>query len=144
MSEEQELPVVARQRPAGVAFVIVLAWLAAFADLVAGVWLLIVSFDDSQFDDTLVGADVVRYWALVALLVGVLTALVASALTRGSQFARVLTIVVMALRLANAVWALVAIQYLTLWPAVVDAVLALLIIVFLTNRGASDYFRNRT
>jgi len=144
MSEEQELPVVARQRPAGVAFVIVLAWLAAFADLVAGVWLLIVSFDDSQFDDTLVGADVVRYWALVALLIGVLTALVASALTRGSQFARVLTIVVMALRLANAVWALVAIQYLTLWPAVVDAVLALLIIVFLTNRGASDYFRNRT
>jgi len=86
----------------------------------------------------------VRYWALVALLIGVLTALVASALTRGSQFARVLTIVVMVFRLANAVWALVAIQYLTLWPAVVDAALAVLIIVFLTNRGASDYFRKRT
>lgn len=142
MSEEAPEPA-PRHRPAGVTFVLVLAWLAAMADLVAGLWLLLISFDKALFDGAPVTASLVRYWALVALLVGVLTALVAWALGRGSQFARVLTIVVMVFRLANALWALVAIQFVTLWPAVFDAAVALLVIVFLSNRAASDYFRKR-
>jgi hypothetical protein len=143
MTDEAQTPAPAR-RPGGVTFVLVLTWLAALADLVLGAWLLLISFDKAIFEDEPVTADIVRYWALVALLIGTFTAIIAAALGRASQFARVLTVVIMTVRLASALWALVAIQSVTLWPAVFDAAIALLIIVLLTNRSASDYFRKRT
>ena len=143
MSEPQA-PIDERSRPLGVTVVLALVWLAAFGDLVASIWLLIVSFDKARFALAPVGVEYVRYWALVALLLGVLTALVAYGLGRGSQFMRVLTILVMSLRLANAVWAMVAIRYVTVWPAVFDAAIAILIIALLSSGSASDYFRGRT
>src|SRR5262245_44812029 len=140
MSESQDVAT-ERRRPAGVTFVVVLTWLVAFGDLVASIWLLIVSFDKTLFATAPVGVEYVRYWALVALTVGVLTAVVAYALQSGSQFARVLVIIVMALRIANALWALAAIRFVTLWPAIFDLALAIVIIALLTTGGASDYFR---
>lgn len=140
---ESERAAVERTRPMGVTFVVVLAWLVAFGDLVASIWLLIISFDKTLFATAPVGVEYVRYWALVALLIGVLTALVAYALNSGSQFARVLVIVMMSLRIANALWALAAIRFVTLWPAIFDLALALVIIALLTTGSASDYFRNR-
>jgi|GEM_PF-2448799 len=142
MSESQEAAT-ERKRPAGVTFVVALTWLVAFGDLVASIWLLIVSFDKTLFATAPVGVEYVRYWALVALVVGVLTAVVAYALQSGSQFARVLVIIVMTLRIANALWALAAIRFVTLWPAIFDLALAIVIIALLTTGGASDYFRNR-
>lgn len=142
MSEFQEVAM-ERKRPAGVTFVVALTWLVAFGDLVASIWLLIVSFDKTLFATSPVGVEYVRYWALVALVVGVLTAVVAYALQSGSQFARVLVIIVMTLRIANALWALAAIRFVTLWPAIFDLALAVVIIALLTTSGASDYFRNR-
>ena len=143
MSEPQA-PIDERQRPLGVTVVLALVWLAAVGDLVASIWLLIVSFDKARFATAPVGVEYVRYWALVALVIGVLTALVAYGLGRGSQFLRVLTMLVMALRLVNAVWAMVAIRYVTVWPAVFDAAIAIVVISLLGNRSASDYFRGRT
>jgi hypothetical protein len=86
----------------------------------------------------------VRYWALVALLLGVLTGLIAYGLAEGSQLSRVLTVIVMAARVASAIWALVAIRFVTLWPAVFDLAIAILIIAMLSTGSASDYFRKRT
>ena len=132
-----------RRRPGGITFVLVLVWIAAIADLIAGIVLLLMSFDDARFANAPVTAEVVRYYGLIALVVGLLTVMVALGLANGSQFARVFTVIVMTLRLLNAAWALIAIRYVTLWPAVVDLVLAVLIIAMLTNRSASDYFRKR-
>ena len=86
----------------------------------------------------------VRYYGLIALVVGLLTVMVALGLGNGSQFARVFTVMVMTLRLLNAAWALIAIRYVTLWPAVFDLALAVLIIALLNTRSASDFFRKRT
>lgn len=132
------------KRPTGVTFVVGLVWIAAIADLVAGIVLLLISFNNARFHDAPVDASVVRYFSLVAIVIGLLTVMVAVGLAAGSQFARVLTVVVMSLRLLNAAWALIAIRYVTLWPAVVDLALALLVISLLSTRAASDYYRNRT
>jgi len=130
-------------RPAGITFVIVLTWLAAMSSLVGGIWLLLISFDKSRFPDAADDVAVVRSFAFLALILGLLTVMVALALGSGSQFARVLVIIVMAGNLINAVWALIYIRGVTLWPAVAYATLALVIITLLSNRAASDYFRKR-
>ncbi len=123
---------------------LILTWVAAIVDLVGGIVLLLLSFDKSLFSDTSVSASLVRYYGLIALVLGLLTIMVALGLSKGSQFARVFTILVMSLRVLNAAWALIIIRYVTLWPAVFDLAIAILIIALLTNRSASDYFRKRT
>ena len=133
-----------RRRPNGITFVLVLVWIAAIADLIAGIVLLLMSFDDARFANATVTAEVVRYYGLIALVVGLLTVMVALGLANGSQFARVFTVIVMTLRLLNAAWALIAIRYVTLWPAVFDLTLAVVIIALLNTRSASDFFRKRT
>ena len=130
-------------RPFGVAVVLVLAWVAAIGDIVAGIVLLLLSFDHARFTDDTVSASLVRYFGLVAIVIGLLTAMVALGLANGSQFARVFTIMVMVVRMVNAAWALIAIRYVTLWPAVFDLAIAVLITALLSNRAASDYFRRR-
>jgi len=132
------------RRPGGITFVVILTWIAAIVDLVGGIVLLLLSFDTSLFTDTEVSPTLVRYYGLIALVLGLLTVLVALGLGKGSQFSRVFTILVMAVRLLNAAWALIAIRYVTLWPAVFDLAIAIIIIALLTNRSASDYFRKRT
>lgn len=143
MTDEIELPT-ERPRPGGVTFVIGLVWIAAVADLIAGIALLLVSFSNSRFVGTEVTPALVRYYGLIAIVIGLLTLMVALGLASGSQFARVLTVIVMTLRLLNAAWALIAIRNVTLWPAVFDVVIATLIITLLNNRSASDFFRKRT
>lgn len=143
MTDEIELPT-ERQRPGGVTFVIGLVWIAAIADLIAGIALLIVSFDKARFAATAVTPELVRYYGLVAIVVGLLTLMVALGLASGSQFARVFTVIVMVLRMLNAAWALIAIRYVTLWPAVFDLAIAVAITMLLSTRAASDYFRKRT
>lgn len=131
------------RRPGGVTFVVILVWFAALSDIIGGIVLFLMSFSRTAFDTTEIDATFLRYFALIAIVVGLLTALVAMGLNRGSQFARVLTVTVMVLRLANAVWAGFAVGGFVVWGALFDAVLALIIIALLTNRSASDFFRGR-
>jgi len=138
---EQE--VAARHRPAGVSFVVALTWLVAVVDLIGGIALFLISFNRTAFDREAVDPALLRSFALIAIVVGLLTLLVAIGLATGSQFSRVLTVTIMVLRLANALWALFAVGNFLTWGLIAEAALAILIIALLTNRAASDYFRGR-
>ena len=131
------------ERPGGVQFVVLLAWLAALGDLVGGVYLLLKSFGGDVFNSIGIEEDVLRYYAFSLLIIGAVTALLAYYLGKGNRGVRVFVIIVMALRLANALWALALLQHVTLWIAVFDAIFAILIIVLLSNRSASAFFRKR-
>ena len=131
-------------RPAGVSFVVGLTWFVALVDLVGGIALFLISFNRTAFDREAVEPTLLRYFALIAIVVGLLTLLVALGLASGSQFARVLTVTVMVVRLANVLWALFAINNFLTWGLIAEAALAILIIALLTNRAASDYFRGRS
>lgn len=131
------------ERPGGVTFVVVLAWLVAMADVAAGILLLLHSFGTDVIASIDIKDDTLRYYAFALLVLGALTALIAYSLGKGSQGARVFTIIVMALRLANALWAILVFQNFTLWVAIIDAALAIAILVLLTNKSASNFFRNR-
>jgi hypothetical protein len=131
------------KRPGGITFVVALVWIAAIADLIAGIVLVLVSFNNARFQYAPVDASLVRYFGLLAIVIGLLTVMVAVGLATGSQLARVFTVIVMSLRLLNAAWALIVIRYVTLWPAVVDLALALLVISLLSTKAASDYYRKR-
>lgn len=135
---------VALHRPAGVSFVVGLTWFVALVDIIAGIALFLISFNRTAFDREAVEPTLLRYFALIAIVVGLLTLLVAVSLGNGSQFARVLAVIVMVLRLANALWALFAINNFITWGLIAEIALAIVIIALLTNRAASDFFRGRT
>ncbi|MGC4174754.1 hypothetical protein [Demequina sp.] len=135
-------PVPAR-RPAGVSFVIVLVWLAAIGDLIGSITLFFMSFDRVMMLESGVDVITLRYYTLVLLALGLATILVALGLGNRSQFARAFVVILMAARAASALWALIAIRGISVWSAVFDLALAVLIIALLTNRSASDYYRGR-
>jgi hypothetical protein len=78
--------------------------------------------------------------AVVAIVLGVITIIVGAALLRGSQIARVLTTIVLALNLASAIYLLVAVPT-SLWQGLINGILALLGIILLYTRSANAYFR---
>ena len=131
------------ERPGGVQFVVLLAWLAAMTDIVAGGIFLLLSFGRDIVNSIDIDEDILRYYSLALLLAGAFTAFVAYYLGKGNRGARVFTIVVMALRLLNAVWALTLFENVTLWIAVLDAAFSILIIVLLSKKSASAFYAKR-
>jgi len=128
------------QRPGTVTFVAFLTWLVAILDLLAGGVLLWASYNLDGVDTTLSEGDL-RLYGLVTLAFGLLTAAVASGLNRGSQLARVIVIAVMALRLVVGGLVLISLGDLASWPAIIDLAISLVVILILTTRRASAFFR---
>lgn len=128
------------QRPGTVTFVAFLTWLVAILDLLAGAALLWASFNLDGADTSLTEGEV-RIYAITTLAIGALTAAVASGLNRGSQFARVIVIGVMAIRIVVGGLVLISLGEFTSWPALIDLAISLVVILILTTRRASAFFR---
>lgn len=124
----------AGKRPGGVTLVAVLVVINGVLDVLIGVLGLL--------GVALAGVAVLAFVPLVALVLGILTILVGVALLRGGSIARGITTVVLVLDLAFAVFAIVQnVGSSSLWGAVVSAALALIGIVLLWTRRASEFFR---
>jgi hypothetical protein len=131
----------AARRPAGVTFVVALTWLVAFASMVRGFLALFGA--DAMFEGTdLTGSDAtVSGWVEIAL--GIVTALVAIGLARGSDLARLLVSALMGLRIVAAVWTAVTFSGHggILASALIGGV-ATLILLLLWSYRADQFFQH--
>ncbi|KAA9108403.1 DUF7144 family membrane protein [Microbacterium rhizomatis] len=117
-------------RPGGVTVVSILAWISGLLQLITGILALFVAPTSS--------AIMVAAW--IAIVLGVITILVGAGLWRGSSVARLIATVVFVLNLVNAVFTIFATPA-NAWSATVNGLFALIGIILLWTKAASDFFR---
>ncbi|WP_382304034.1 hypothetical protein [Herbiconiux sp. UC225_62] len=118
----------------------VIVWISGALQLIGGVIGLITAPTTAQVSGVPGMTGSLTATAIVAIILGVITIIVGAALLRGSQVARVLTTIVLALNLASAIYLLAAVPS-SLWQGIVNGLLALLGIILLYTRSANAYFR---
>ena len=99
------------RRPFGVTIVTLLTWLVAVTDIAAGIAFAANAEDRSVRHDLGMTETELRSYGVALIVVGVLTALVAIGLGRGSRLARALVAFIMVLHVGGAVYALTQISW---------------------------------
>lgn len=125
-------------RPGSVTAVVVLTWIVAILTVVSGVALLLLS--DSVLKEAGITRSTATTYGWVEIVLGVVVALVAIGLSRGSNAARILVSIVMVLRVAAAVWIALAVSTSARGTAIAAGVVAVIILALLWTRRANDYF----
>lgn len=110
-------------RPAGVTVVAVIVWITGLLQVIGGLLTILIPF---------VG--------IISIILGIITIVVGSGLLGGSNVARVLTTIVLALNLASAVFSITGGSNAS-WSSIISGILALIGIVLLYTRAANAYFR---
>ncbi|WP_291052821.1 hypothetical protein [Herbiconiux sp.] len=128
------------KRPGGVTLVAVIVWISGALQVIGGVIGLITASTTAEVNGVPASVGTLTATAIVAIVLGVITIVVGAALLRGSQIARVLTTIVLALNLASAVYLLIAVPT-SVWQGLLNGLLALLGIILLYTRSANAYFR---
>ncbi|WP_440709923.1 DUF7144 family membrane protein [Herbiconiux sp. YIM B11900] len=128
------------RRPGGVTLVAVIVWISGALQVIGGVIGLITAPTTAEVNGVPGATGSLTATAIVAIVLGVITIAVGAALLRGSQLARVLTTIVLALNLASAVYLLLAVPT-SVWQGLLNGLLALLGIILLYTRSANAYFR---
>lgn len=130
------------RRPWGVTFVVVLTWIAALVDLAAGLAFLWERFRPADLDlGVALDPDQLWIYATAAILMGLLTAAIALGLAAGSQLSRVLVLLLMALRIAGAIYVYGQHGAEARSAALGEGAIALAVILMLASPRASAYFR---
>lgn len=125
-------------RPGSVTFVAVLTYLNGILDIIGGVVILLTR--DQLTGPGGAGAAAITTSAIVSLLLGIVTVIVARGLLRGSSVSRALVAVVMVIDILNGVLLLFTSQVVT---GVVQILWSLLILALLFTRRANAFFTGR-
>jgi hypothetical protein len=137
----------AMPRPFGVTLVVVLTWLAAIADFIGGIALLVNADDRSMRADLGLTENEMRWSGAAMIALGVITVLVAYGLGRGAGWARALIAIVMCLHIASAVYALTQVswedQRSESVSALVQVGFSLLILMVLFSARSDRWFETR-
>jgi hypothetical protein len=124
----------AGRRPGGVTLVSVLVIIEGILELVVGILALA--------GLVFAGAGPFAGFAIIPIVLGILTILVGLSLLRGGQIARGITTVVLVLNLAFAIWRIVLGPHDGgFWGSVVSGAISLIGIILLWTRRASEFFR---
>jgi hypothetical protein len=124
----------AGRRPGGVTLVSVLVIIQGVLELAGG----ILALAGLAF----AGAGPFAGFAIIPIVLGILTILVGVSLLRGGQIARGITTVVLVVNLAFAIWGVVLGPHDGgFWGSVVSGVISLIGIVLLWSLRASEFFR---
>lgn len=121
----------AGQRPGGVVLIAVLAWIGAALQIISGILVLtrVLSPDG-------VGTEA----AWVAIIVGVISFIVAFFLFSGSNLARILVTISFALSLLTAIFAIIA-NPANLVAPILSGLVAIVGIALLYTKRANEFFR---
>ncbi len=129
-------------RPVGVTVLVILLWVQALIGIAGGVILVILHHNRSVIHNTHQSASALLAIGIVALVIGVVTALIAYALSRGSNFARWIVALISALELAAAIYTAIRVHGDSRIGAIVNGAIALIILYILFGeRGSQEYFR---
>ncbi|HXH34266.1 MAG TPA: hypothetical protein VNJ54_07615 [Plantibacter sp.] len=122
------------KRPGGVTLVAVIVWIQGFLSAFGG-FLLMVGANTPN--GTMSGFNFI---GLISLVLGIVTIIVGVGLLRGSSTARVLTTLVLVLSIASAIYAMIATGNVA--TQIISALLAVIGLILLYTKAASDYFRS--
>jgi uncharacterized membrane protein YjdF len=131
------------QRPIGVTVIVVLLWIEAIVGIVGGIYLMIAHNQADLINELDRSGDTILAYGIAALVIGLVTALVASALGRGSNFARWLVAIITLLNLISAVYSFFALDGVTRSSAIVSAIIAVVVLYFLFGeKGSEEFFES--
>ena len=127
------------KRPFGVTIVAALTIVAGVIDVIGGISLLAMQ-GDSAVADRFGGVGVLVTLAIMSILVGALTLVIAWGLLRGNPTARIAATVLQVLSLASSIWIGIT-QPSTLPTEILSALLAIAILFLLWSGEATRYFK---
>jgi hypothetical protein len=137
-------------RPGSVTVVVVLTWISAVLEILAGVMLLVLAGVAKADGASDISFGTVLLFGIVVLLIGVITAAVASRLGKGGNGARMIITVLEVLQVAGAITALITLSRsatLDSSPVVSQSIatiiIGVLILVLLWNQRANEFFASR-
>ena len=133
-------PMGTRERPGGVTFVVVLAYLVSIFTIIDGFFVTIGA--DELKNQLKAGASKNELiWAgIVMMAVGVIGVLLTGALSRGSRVVRILFTIWIAFQIAGGLSAMISYQGEERLTGVVPFVLGIVVLYLLFNEKAHDYF----
>jgi hypothetical protein len=129
-----------RERPGGVTFVVVLAYIVSIFTVIDGFFVTIGA--DELTNQVRAGASKNELmWAgIVMMAVGVIGVLLTGALSRGSRVVRILFAIWIAFQIAGGLSAMISYQGEERLTGVVPFVLGIVVLVLLFNEKASEFF----
>jgi hypothetical protein len=128
------------RRPGTVTTVVVLTVLAGVMDLIGGasLWAFAGNSDLQDLTDSSKGTIVTL--AIVTIVIGLATIAVGLMLGGGSNGARILVTILMVLRIAAGIWAMMAAGTNHLGEGLITIVIAVVVLGLLWNAKANEYF----
>lgn len=129
------------ERPTSVTVAVAFGWLAVILDVISAVALILLANNSDVLNTLDVSAGTARVTGIVVLVIALVLALVVLALSRGSNVARILVGLVMLLRIAAAVYLIIAFGTHNLGEALMSMAVAIAVIALLFNDKANAYFR---
>ena len=134
----------ANPRPVGVTVLVVLLWIQAVFGILGGIFLIIEQNDADLIDHIGESSGTLAALGWFAVIVGVITAVVAWAIGGGSNFARWVAGLVAMLNLAGGIYSLIAFDGVTRGQALWNILVALAVLYILFGeRGSREFFEGR-
>ncbi|GAA1831237.1 DUF7144 family membrane protein [Agromyces salentinus] len=126
-------------RPAGVTIVAVIAWLSGAVDIVVGT-IMLLQASGIAIAPELGGAGTVYTAAIVSIILGVITVIVAAGLLSGNMAARLIVTVVQVLSIISSLFIAVANMGNPIgeWLSIL---VSLIVVLLLWTKAASQFFR---
>lgn len=128
------------QPPASLSTVVVLTWIAAALDLIAGVVLVFSANSEAMQAAAGESASTVTIVGWTYVVIGLAVALVAVKLRDGSSFARALVTALMLLRVASGLWLLFVAGTHGMTEALLTLVISGTVLFLLWTGPTSEYF----
>jgi hypothetical protein len=128
--------------PFGVRFLSILLYVGAILDIIAGI-VLITQRNDTELLDTIdaTSSDVTTYGVL-AIVMGVIVLLIASALRRGSNWARLLVGVIAVVRVVGLIWVTIGYHRVHWYDSLAPTVIYVLVAGYLFfDDDARSFYR---
>ena len=129
-----------KRRPGGVTFIVVLAYIAAIFQVLAGILVII---DADQLREQLSSGmteDQLLAAGIVMVVIGVVGILLTGALARGSNVVRILFAVWIAFQVAGGLYAMVSHTGNQSGAGIVPVVFGIIVLFMLFNQSAHDFF----
>jgi hypothetical protein len=132
------------RRPPGVTLLVFLLWVQAILGIGGGIALILLRHNRSLLDHGHTSASTLLAYGIAVLVIGVITALIATSLGHGSNFARWLVGLVSVLHIAGAIFGLIRIHSSGRFGTLADAAIALIVLYILFGgRGSREFFTGR-
>lgn len=130
-------------RPVGVVILMVILWIQAVIQMIGGIVLILARNDADVLAQTDLSSGGMLAAGVVAILIGAITAIIASAIGRGSNFARWIVAIIATINLVYGIVLVFSITGHVISTGLAEVVLALITLYILFGeRGSKEFFKS--